>query len=251
MKAEAPHVGYLLSRAGGLILCSFNDGGSMDPKNPPAPKPADQKDGEKQNAPAAAGSPEMIALLKDLIAGQAAMQKILAQIAAGAAGSPEPAAKDKPGTEPGTQASTMSREALTEIAAVKAALAAQGQQLFAIDRERKLTEAVAGAVADLKGWHLSVETLAEMRQLAEKSGENAKEILGVFCANFKRVSPKTPPKDASQVGGSTTMEDPIVAKFAAKGPEVLEKARKAAENFEAARGKLSMTKERFIELAIQ
>lgn len=130
-----------------------------------------------------------------------------------------------------------------EIAGLKAKLAAYEKA----ENDAKLFSVL---MAELKGFATSPAIETDLKQKIAETGETAARA---YVAGIKQVAPKLPPATSPEApaSGSPASNDlPEVAKYAAKGPEVLAEARRFSALFDtikdrpALRGK---TREQYID----
>lgn len=114
----------------------------------------------------------------------------------------------------------------TEVAQLSARVAAMEARERQRSAQDRIATLVAKAQEDLAGWPMP--SLEALKKMAAK-GPDAIEV---FVAEYKRGAPKDPPRTTEDLdaGGARLVaaHPDCFAQFAARGPEVLEKAQRAA-----------------------
>jgi hypothetical protein len=105
-------------------------------------------------------------------------------------------------------------------------VAALENQNNARAKVQKLTNVVDRAIAILReaGWDVPKSAIKTMRELARDSRTPGKTVKA-FAKSYMRHSPKDPARTLEELTTQRVGESEDVMKFAAKGPEALERAR--------------------------
>ncbi len=115
---------------------------------------------------------------------------------------------------------------MKQFAQMAGRVAALENQNNARAKVQKLTGVVDRAVAILReaGWDVPKSAIKTMRELARDSRTPGKTVKA-FAKSYMRHSPKDPAKTLEELTTQRAGESEDVMKFAAKGPETLERAR--------------------------
>lgn len=117
------------------------------------------------------------------------------------------------------------------------------------DRKAKLME--AEALEDLKGFAIGDSTKKQIAKFAKLGESDLKE----FVASVKEMAPKYPPRTLEEYQASGFEKaDPVLAKFQAQGPDVLEKASRALAEYNLLKKKIksySLSAEQHIEMTLK
>jgi len=114
------------------------------------------------------------------------------------------------------------------IAKLSAEVAGLKHRLTLREKREEHAQLASKAKAALKEWPLSESDEADIEKFAAKG----KADLDIFVEAYKRNVPKDPPKDFDAFQARAKLEDTeVVMKFAAKGPDQLDAARKASALF--------------------
>jgi len=129
-------------------------------------------------------------------------------------------------------------------AAAAGKIAALESRLASVETERAIEKREAVAFKKLKGWHLSDENRKRVRFFARKGDDLLTEFVDSFVANVPRE-----PRELDDLGTDKSDPDEVL-KFASTGPESLEAARSASNEYDQLRAAgmpMTATRAEFIE----
>ena len=128
-----------------------------------------------------------------------------------------------------------------EYAAFKGELVALAGRVKSMENEKKATELVRSAQSALKEYNLGESAEKELQNLATKGEDH----VNTYVAAIQKHATKMP-ASLDKVGLGTEGDDKLIAAYQEKGPEYLEAARKFGKQYDAADGKLKISKEVFV-----
>lgn len=243
---------YVGTQGGLLVLCKAftgiklaDDGSEEKDEEKPAEKPADEKTEEAEEKPAAAAATPAGDPQAQILAFLQRMDTTLTLIAknftgvGGADSAPTdenkaPVEQEKPMTEEKKDKPAAASDVAVKLAALEKAnaeLTGKVAGLLDKDAERAKRDSVTSLASkyevELAGYHLTETTRKTIALMAEK-GEDA---LKAFVETYKTTVPKDPPTTLADyegqiaAGAVDTDAQKVLARFQARGPEALEKAK--------------------------